>query len=296
MPDNLQMNAAQANTFNATQTNFEQDVLQASLTTPVLVDFWAAWCGPCKSLGPILEKVVDSYAGAVRLAKVDTDAEGQLAGMFGIRSLPTVVLVKGGQIVDGFMGALPESAIREFLEKHVGKAAANDGAQEQPEQSVTSSETPEQTIARVQQEMAAAPDRAELKLDLALAFMRAGLADAALTELESLPANLAEDAKAKRLRGQLDFARALKDAPESSALQARIAKDANDFQARDLLGVRQLIEGDAAAGLDEFLYILKAKRDWNDGQAKKRLIAAFGILDDEDLVGAYRRKMASLLF
>jgi putative thioredoxin len=288
------MNPSIANTFDATQTNFEQDVLQASLTTPVLVDFWAAWCGPCKSLGPLLEKVVDSYAGAVRLAKVDTDAEGQLAGMFGIRSLPTVVLVKGGQIVDGFMGALPESAIREFLEKHIGKSPADDA--QQPVDVPAVEETPEQTIARVQQEIAAAPDKAELKLDLAVAFLRAGLADAAQTELESLPPNLFEDAKAKRLRGQLEFARALKDAPESSALQARIAKDANDFEAHDLLGVRLLIDGDYAPGLDEFLYILKTKRDWNDGQAKKRLIAAFGILDDDDLVGTYRRKMASLLF
>jgi putative thioredoxin len=107
---------------------------------------------------------------------------------------------------------------------------------------------------------------------------------------------VAEDAKAKRLRHQLDFARALKDAPDLATLRARLAKDPADHTARDLLGVRLLIEGDAAAGLDEFLHILQTQRDWNDGQAKKRLIAAFATLDDEELVGTYRRKMASLLF
>ena len=287
--------SASAHVFDATEQNFETDVIRASLTTPVLVDFWAAWCGPCKALTPILEKVVASYAGKLKLAKVDTDAQGQLAAVFGIRSLPTVVLVKDGQMVDGFMGALPESAVREFLDRHVGAAEAV--VEEEPAtEAAAPAETPEQAIARVQQEIAQAPDKAELKLDLALAYMRAGLADAALAELDALPANLAEDAKAKRVRYQLDFARALKDAPDLATLRARLAKDPADHAARDLLGVRLVIEGDAAAGLEEFLHILQTQRDWNDGQAKKRLIAAFNTLDDAELVGAYRRRMASLLF
>jgi putative thioredoxin len=286
---------ATANVFDATEQNFETDVIQASLTTPVLVDFWAAWCGPCKTLTPILEKVVAGYDGKVKLAKVDTDAQMQLAAVFGIRSLPTVVLVKDGQMVDGFMGALPESAVREFLQRHVGAVEA-EAEEAVPADDAAPSETPEQTIARLQQEIAQAPDKAELKLDLALAFMRAGLADAAQTELDALPPNVAEDAKAKRLRHQLDFARVLKDAPDMATLRARLAKDPVDHAARDLLGVRLLIEGDAAAGLDEFLHILQTQRDWNDGQARKRLVAAFATLDDEDLVGSYRRKMAALLF
>src|SRR5882724_8894165 len=112
------MNAL-AHVFDATETNFETDVIRASLTTPVLVDFWAPWCGPCKALGPILEKIVAGYNGALKLAKVDTDAQMQLAAAFGIRSLPTVVLVKDGQMIDGFMGALAEPAIREFLQRHI---------------------------------------------------------------------------------------------------------------------------------------------------------------------------------
>ena len=279
--------------FDATEATFETDVIQASLTTPVLVDFWAAWCGPCKSLGPILEKVVDSYNGAVKLAKVDTDTQMQLAAAFGIRSLPTVVLVKDGQMVDGFMGAVPESQVREFLARHVQPGEAQPAA-DVPDAAVE--ETPEQAIARFQQEIATHPERAEIKLDLALAYLRAGLPDAAQTELESLPANLYEDAKAKRLRNQLEFARQLQGAPDEATLRSRLAANAADYAARDLLGVRLLSEGATAAGLDEFLTLLRTKRDWNDGQAKKRLIAAFSIIDNEELVGAYRRKMASLLF
>ncbi|MGE5167030.1 MAG: thioredoxin [Deltaproteobacteria bacterium] len=278
--------------FDATEANFETEVIQASLTTPVLVDFWAAWCGPCKQLAPLLEKVVASYNGALKLAKVDTDAQQQLAAIFGIRSLPTVVLVKDGQMVDGFMGAQPEGQVREFLARHIPAPDA------QPE-AVTAPavvEKPADAIARLRREIAAAPGKPELKLDLALALMQSGDADAAQTELDALPANLAEDAKAKRLRNQLDFARVLKNAPDLAALRVRIAQDPNDHAARDLLGVRLLLDGDAAAGLDEFLHILRTARAWNDGAAKKRLIAAFSVLDDEDLVGTYRRKMASLLF
>ncbi|HSE11734.1 MAG TPA: thioredoxin [Rudaea sp.] len=280
--------------FDATELTFEADVIRASLTTPVLVDFWAAWCGPCKSLTPILEKVVASYNGAVRLAKVDTDAEMQLAAAFGVRSLPTVVLVKGGQMIDGFMGALPESAVREFLQRHIVANVAEEQKDTAP--APADAEPPERAIARLQQEIAGAPNKPELKLELAMAFMRAGLADAAQTELDALPPNLAEDAKAKRLRHQIDFARTLEGAPDLATLYTRVEQNPADHASRDLLGVRLLIEGEAAAGLEEFLTILRTQRDWNDGQAKKRLIAAFATLDDEDLVGTYRRKMASLLF
>ncbi|HSN00401.1 MAG TPA: thioredoxin [Rudaea sp.] len=277
--------------FDATEANFEVDVIQASLSTPVLVDFWAAWCAPCKQLAPILEKVVASYNGTLKLAKVDTDAQQQLAAVFGIRSLPTVVLVKDGQMVDGFMGALPEGQVREFLSRHLATATEEIAAPPAPV-----AETTEQIISRLRKEIAASPQKPELKLDLALALMQAGQADAALAELDGLPANLAEDARAKRLRNQLDFARMLKDAPDEAALRTRLASNRDDHAARDLLGVRLLLGGEAAAGLDEFLHILKTQRDWNDGAAKKRLIAAFSVLDDEELVGAYRRRMASLLF
>ena len=278
--------------FDATEANFQNEVLDASFDQPILVDLWATWCGPCKVLGPLLEKVVGEFNGAVRLAKIDCDKEQALAASFGVRSIPTVVLIREGQLVDAFTGALPEGAIREFLARHVQPNEAAAEAAAEP----TRDETPEQAIARIQQAIAAEPDKAELKLDLAVAQMQAGNAAAAEAELDTLPANLANDDRAKRLRGQLDFARSLEGAPGAAELRARIERDPNDHAARDLLGVRLLIDGEAAAGLDQFLAILRADRGWNDGQAKKRLIAAFNVLDDADLVGDFRRRMSSLLF
>ncbi|MFC5740622.1 thioredoxin [Dyella tabacisoli] len=283
---------ANAHVFDVAEDNFETEVLQASLKTPVLIDFWATWCEPCKILGPMLEKLTAEYNGAFRLGKVDVDKSQQLATMFGIRSIPTVMLVKDGQVLDGFAGALPEGQLREFLSRHLQplEAAPVDEATEEV------AETPEQAIERLQQEIAAEPERSELKLDLALAQMRAGQADAAEAGLTALPANLATDTRAVRLRHQLDLARALHGAPSLAELRQRVQADNGDWEARDLLGVRLLLEDDAAAGLDQFLAILERARDWNDGRGKKRLLAAFSMLDDAELVGRYRRKMASLLF
>ena len=281
---------APSHVFDVGQENFESEVLQASLNTPTLLDFGTPRSEASKALGPLLEKLAAEYNGAFRLGKVDVDQHPSLAQMFGIRSIPTVILVKEGQIADGFAGAPPEEQIREFLAAHVQPA---EGA---PEDIAAPVESAAETVARLRGEIAAEPDRSELKLDLALALMQAGQADDAETELNALPANLATDARAVRLRNQLDLARALEDAPAASALVQRIEADGDDWQARDLLGVRLLLEGDAPAGLEQFLTILQKARDWNEGQAKKRLLAAFNTLDDAELVGKYRRRMASLLF
>jgi putative thioredoxin len=279
--------------FDATTATFETEVLQKSLQVPVLVDFWATWCGPCKTLGPILEKLAAEYNGAFELAKVDVDAEQQIAAAFQIRSVPTVFLVRDGQIVDGFPGAMPEGQLREFLTQHGVHPA------EVVEEAAPAAEAPldpQTQVAELRQAIAADPDKEELKLDLAVALLKTGEASEAETLLDALPANLATDDRAVRARARLGFAAQLKDAPSVQALEAAIVADAGDLRARQLLGVRHLVEGDAAAGLDQFLEVLKRDRAWEDGLARKSLIDAFRVIEDEDLVSQYRRRMSAVLF
>src|SRR6185437_12535126 len=202
---------ADAYIFEAGEANFETDVLQASLQTPVLVDFWATWCGPCKTLGPILEKLAGEYAGAFRLAKIDCDKEQQLAGMFGVRSIPTVVLIQGGQIVDAFSGALPESQVREFLKRHHVEPASRieaptqdvDGGEAAPVESLKAA------VARIEKALAADPDNAGLKIELA------------------------GDDRAKALAALLAMQQSLAAIPPASELLARVERDSRDFAALD---------------------------------------------------------------
>jgi putative thioredoxin len=144
---------AKPHVFDATADRFQDDVLQRSLQVPVLVDFWAEWCGPCKTLGPILEKLADAYNGAFLLAKVDVDKEQQLAAAFQVRSIPTVFLVKDGQLVDGFPGALPEGQLREFLTSHGIEPRA---AAEEPAPAELPASDPHETVVRLRADVAAA--------------------------------------------------------------------------------------------------------------------------------------------
>lgn len=296
LPMTTPVPAADPHVFDATQDTFEEQVLKASLQTPVLVDFWASWCGPCKALGPILEKLAAEYNGAFRLAKVDCDKEQMLAGMFGVRSIPTVVMVKDGQIADAFAGALPEGEVRAFLARFVEAPLPAEDEPAPLAEAVRADETPAQAVARLQGELAAQPDDGELKLQLAQAQLRAGNAAEATALLAVLPPDLAEDDRAKSLRARMELAEALRDAPGRAELEARVAADAVDHAARDLLGVRQLLDGDTEAALETLLTNLASDRHWNDGQARKRLLAAFQCIDDAALVGRYRRRMSTLLF
>jgi putative thioredoxin len=280
--------------FDATTATFEAQVLHKSLQTPVLVDFWAEWCGPCKALGPILEKLAAEYHGAFELAKVDTEAEPQIAGAFQIRSIPTVFLVSGGQIVDGFQGALPEGQLREFLSHH-GIVPAEPAAEAPGEPAPAAPADPHAEVMRLRKAIEAEPDKPELRLDLALALLQTGGAHEAEQLLDALPANLATDDRAIRARARLGFAALLKDAPPPEVLEAAIAADGGDLRARHLLGVHRIVSGDAEAGLEQFLEMLRRDRGFDDGLPKKALIDAFRVVEDEDLVGRYRRRMSSLL-
>ncbi len=281
--------------FDANVAGFEADVLIASKQTPILVDFWAPWCGPCKTLGPMLEKLAAEFNGGFMLAKVDVDQEQQLAGYFQIKSVPTVMLVKDGQIVDGFPGALPEGQLREFLAHHGvtprDAIAEPDTIEAEPEPI-----DPHAEVVRLRAAIAAEPDKDELRLDLVLALLQTGGVAEAETLLDGLPANLATDDRAVKARARLGFAAVLADAPPREPLLAAIASNPDDLRARHLLGVRQIVEGETEAGLQQFLEMLSRNRAYEDGLPRKALIDAFRIIDDADLVSVYRRKMSSLLF
>ncbi len=279
--------------IDVTTDTFETAVLQQSLQTPVLVDFWATWCGPCKSLTPVLEKLAGEYGGAFVLAKVDVDKEQQIAAAFQIRSVPSVFLLVGGQPVDAFQGALPEGQLRQFLQQHGIEPQAAAAAAEPVEAAPLD---PHDEVVRLRHAVQAEPDKDELKLDLALALLKTGAATEAEQLLDALPANLATDDRSVRARARLGFAALLGDAPPLPVLEQAIAADPGDLRARHLLAVHHLVGGDAAAGLEQLIEMLRRDRGYEDGLPKKALIDAFRIVEDEDLVGQYRRKMASLLF
>jgi putative thioredoxin len=281
----------QPHVFDATTETFETEVLQKSLQIPVLVDFWATWCEPCKTLGPMLEKLAGEYNGAFELAKVDVDKEQQIAAAFQIRSVPTVFLVKGGQLVDGFPGALPEGQLRDFLTQH-----GISPAEPPVEAAEPAPLDPQAQVDVLRAAVAAEPDKEELKLDLALALLQIGATADAAALIDALPANLSTDDRAVRARARLDFASALQDAPSAETLDARIAANGGDLQARHLRGVQLLLGGQDEAALEQFLAMLKQDRGYEAGLPRKLLIDAFKVIDDAALVGRYRRSMAALLF
>lgn len=288
-------NAPSPHIVDVTTEAFEAEVLQRSMQVPVLVDFWAGWCGPCKQLAPILEKLAAEYGGGFVLAKVDVDTEPQIAAAFQVRSIPTVFLLKGGEVLDGFPGVVPEGAVREMLQRNgiePLEAPAGEAGSEEPPAPLD----PHEEVARLRGEIAAAPDDAELRLDLALALLQTGESDEAVQLLDGLPANLATDDRTRNARARLDFAAALRDAPPAAALEQAITADPADLRARHLLGVRQLLSGDTEAALEQFLEMLRQDRDFDGGLPRKALIDAFRVIDDAELVGRYRRKMSALLF
>jgi putative thioredoxin len=275
------------------QSNFESEVLEASARTPVLIDFWAPWCGPCRQLMPILDRVAADHIGQVKLVKINTDDEMALAGAFGIRSLPTVVLMKNGQVVDGFMGVQPESVVRALLAKHVGaQAPADDQDAEELEAAVLADE---ERVAVLEEQLLAAPEKEETRVELADAYARLGRIDDAQQQLDQLK-TLADAEGARRTAARIALLRQLAEAPPAVELEQAIAQDGGDLAARHALGLRFLLAGQERAGLDQFIVMLKTDRRYGDDLARRTLIDAFRIIEDEELVGEYRRKMTALLF
>lgn len=281
--------------FDAKLDSFEQDVINTSKETPVLVDFWAEWCGPCKQIGPILEKLAAEYHGAFLLAKVDVDKEQQLAGYFQVKSIPTLMLLKDGKIIDGFPGALPEAQLREFLSHHKIVPNPEPVATENELEVIDQAKDPHQELIRLRHAVAEAPSDDTLKLELGLALTATQAYSEALLIFDALPANLALDERVSKARSRIDLADRVKNAPPVEVLHAAIAANPADFEAHHYLGLHYLVQGKNEQGLQQLLHLMQLNRDFQDGLPKKLLLEAFNTVDDDDLVRVYRRKMATLL-
>jgi putative thioredoxin len=294
--------------IEATVQNFEAEVIQASMTVPVLVDFWAPWCAPCKSLGPILEKLELEYAGRFKLVKIDSDQEQQISQAFGIRSIPTCVLLINGQPADGFTGALPESKVREFLDKHVPPA------QEVPELVEEEPLVPgsQEAIAVLREAVALAPDNDEARFDLLRSLLQAGLDDDAKVALAPVMPKISTHRKfdaAQRILNAMDFAAGHANYTAATAeFQSKIATNKRDFDARFALAQLHLGQRQWTQAMDELLEILMRDKTWAEEKARKTYVAILEIIEppkvkvadgqippQDPTVATYRRRLSSVV-
>lgn len=269
--------------MNVTIENFEAEVVAASMSTPVLVDFWAPWCGPCKSLGPVLEKLEVDYGGRFKLAKINSDEQQELAGAFGIRSIPTCVLMMGGKPVDGFMGALPEGQVREFLDKHVpsdealqAQAAANDAHEHLAAGDALGAR------AALEQALATAPGNDDARYDLVELLISEGdLAEAAALlapALSRIPASQRFEALHQWLQA-LEF---VTTDPRGQwtldQFEGLIVQNKRDFETRLAKSRVLMAAGEWTAAMDELLEIVMRDKKWADETPRKTVVAILELL------------------
>ncbi len=296
--------------INVTIANFEQEVITASMTTPVLIDFWAPWCGPCKSLGPILEKVEAEYAGRFKLVKIDSDQEQQLGAAFGIRSIPTCILVMNGQPVDGFTGALPEGKVREFLDKHVPPAEPEAPEPEAP--ALDADTDPLAVLEKLQQAVAVDPANDNARFDYVKLLLTLGREDDAKVAFAPVIAKTSSVRRFESLQRWIDaidfIATSVHGTGAETLFDSKITTNKRDFDARFGKARWLMARQRWTDALDELLEILMRDKAWSDGLARKTYIAILDIMEapqpkvadgqippEDATVASYRRRLSSVV-
>jgi putative thioredoxin len=278
--------------FEVNQQNFAS-VVEASQQVPVLVDFWADWCEPCKQLTPLLTKLAREYRGGFVLAKVNADAEKALAAHFRVRSLPTVMVIWQGQIVEQLVGLQPESAYRTIIDRF--HENPGDQIREQVD-ALWQRGHQKEAVKLLREGLQQEPDSIDLKVVLAEKLLQLDQGEEARQLLQSLPAEERERQPVSGLLARLQFADLAQGAPERAALAAQVQADPANSMARRQLAARCVLAGDYEAALEQFMEMLRRDPQFEDGAGRKGLIAIFEILGNEDpLVTTYRRRMFSLL-
>jgi putative thioredoxin len=279
---------------------FAADVLEASREVPVIVDFWAPWCGPCKTLGPALEKAVTAANGAVKLVKVNIDENQEIARQLRIQSVPTVYAFKNGQPVDGFMGALPDSQVQQFVQTLAGGAAAHDHAAEileMADQAFAEGNLGEaaQAYAHVLQDE---PGHPKAVAGLARCYLKSGDLERAKTTLALVRPDDAKDEAVRAVAAELSLREgAAAAAGKAGELEARLAADPGDHQARFDLAMALDAKGEREAAVEALLEIVRRDRKWNEEAARKQLVTLFEAMGPADpRTIAARRKLSSILF
>jgi putative thioredoxin len=276
-------------------TNFQQVVIEGSKQTPVIVDFWAPWCAPCRALTPVLEKLAGEYQGKFTLAKINSDENQELAAQFGVRGIPSVKAIVSGQWVDEFSGALPETAVREFLDRVIPSPAEE--LRLQAMQVYRQTRDAKQALERLAQAAEADARNETVRIDSAEIMIDLGKFEAAGRLLETLSPLMKMEDRVASLKARMDFAASAENAPDAESLKQRIARNANDLEARLQLATQRLALQDYPAALEDLLEIVRRDRAFRDDIARKTMLQVFSVLGNQgELVSEYRKRLASAMY